>query len=90
MKFVEEFRQDLIAVINIDGSCRPQILEKNNNSKYARLLKEIKTLTGKGVLLNTSFNIHGEPLVCSPKDAIKTFISTGIKYLVIGDFIVTQ
>ena len=86
----EEFRQDLIAVINIDGSCRPQILENNNNSKYVKLLKEIKTLTGKGVLLNTSFNIHGEPLVCSPKDAIKTFISTGIKYLVIGDFIVTQ
>ncbi len=86
----EEFRQELIAVINIDGSCRPQILGKNNNSKYAKLLKEIKSLTGKGVLLNTSFNIHGEPLVCSPKDAIKTFISTGIKYLVIGDFIVTQ
>lgn len=86
----EEFRKALIAVINVDGSCRPQILEKNNNSKYARLLKEVKTLTGKGVLLNTSFNIHGEPLVCSPKDAIKIFISTGIKYLVIGDFIVTQ
>ena len=86
----EEFRQDLIAVINIDGSCRPQILEDNNESKYVKLLKEIKTLTSKGVLLNTSFNIHGEPLVCSPNDAIKTFISTGIKYLVIGDFIVTQ
>lgn len=89
-KVREEFRQDLIAVINVDGSCRPQILENDNNSKYARLLKEIKILTGKGVLLNTSFNIHGEPLVCSPEDAIKTFISTGIKYLVIGEFIVTQ
>ena len=86
----EEFRQELIAVINIDGSCRPQILGKNNNSKYVNLLKEIKSLTGKGVLLNTSFNIHGEPLVCSPQDAIKTFLSTGIKYLVIGNFIVTQ
>jgi len=86
----EAFGQDLIAVINVDGSCRPQILKSDSNSKYERLLKEIKKLTGKGVLLNTSFNIHGEPLVCSPKDAIKTFISTGIKYLVIGDFIVTQ
>jgi carbamoyltransferase len=86
----KEFRQDLIAVINIDGSCRPQILGKNNNSKYVNLLKEIKSLTGKGVLLNTSFNIHGEPLVCSPEDAIKTFLITGIKYLVIGNFIVTQ
>ena len=89
-KVRDEFRQDLIAVINVDGSCRPQILENDNNSKYVRLLNEIKTLTGKGVLLNTSFNIHGEPLVCSPEDAIKTFISTGIKHLVIGDFIVTQ
>lgn len=85
----EEFRNDLIAVINIDGSCRPQILA-DNNSKYINLLNEIKTITGKGVVLNTSFNIHGEPLVCSPKDAIKTFLTTGIKYLVIGDFIVTQ
>ena len=86
----EEFKQELIAVINVDGSCRPQILGKNNNSKYAKLLKAIKVLTGKGVVLNTSFNIHGEPLVCSPKDAIKTFLTTGIKYLVIGNFIVTQ
>jgi carbamoyltransferase len=86
----EEYRQELIAVINIDGSCRPQILGKNNNSRYAKLLKAIKVLTGKGVVLNTSFNIHGEPLVCSPKDAIKTFLTTGIKYLVIGNFIVTQ
>ncbi len=85
----EEFRNDLIAVINIDGSCRPQILAENN-SKYVSLLKEIKLLTGKGVVLNTSFNIHGEPLVCSPNDAIKTFLTTGIKYLIIGDFIVTQ
>ncbi len=86
----EEYRQELIAVINIDGSCRPQILGKDNNSKYAKLLKAIKVLTGKGVVLNTSFNIHGEPLVCSPKDAIKTFLTTGIKHLVIGNFIVTQ
>ncbi|MBT8378889.1 MAG: hypothetical protein KJN64_06650 [Ignavibacteria bacterium] len=88
-KVRDEFKQKLIGVINIDGSCRPQLLA-DNNSKYVRLLKEIKTLTGYGVLLNTSFNIHGEPLVCSPKDAIDTFISTGIKYLIIGDLIVTQ
>ncbi|MBT8387659.1 MAG: carbamoyl transferase, partial [Ignavibacteria bacterium] len=86
----EEFKQELIAVINIDGSCRPQILGKDINSKYAKLLNEIKILTGRGVVLNTSFNIHGEPLVCSPEDAIKTFLTTGIKYLVIGNFIVTQ
>jgi carbamoyltransferase len=84
-----EYKKGLIGVINIDGSCRPQILA-DHNSKYARLLKEIKVLTGTGALLNTSFNVHGEPLVCSPRDAINTFISTGIKHLIIGDFIVTQ
>jgi carbamoyltransferase len=88
-KVRDEYKQKLIGVINIDGSCRPQILA-DQNSRYVRLLKEIKHLTGNGVLLNTSFNIHGEPLVCAPKDAINTFISTGIKYLIIGDFIVTQ
>jgi carbamoyltransferase len=89
-KVREEFRQDLIGVINVDGSCRPQIIESNNDTKYQKLLSLIKSITGKGVVLNTSFNIHGEPLVCSPEDAIRTFISTGIKYLVIGDYIVTQ
>jgi carbamoyltransferase len=88
-KVRDEHKRKLIGVINIDGSCRPQIVA-DIRSKYANLLKEIKTLTGYGVLLNTSFNIHGEPLVCSPKDAINTFISTGIKYLVIGDYIVSQ
>jgi carbamoyltransferase len=89
-KVRKEFRQDLIGVINVDGSCRPQIVENNNDTRYQRLLGLIKLITGRGVVLNTSFNIHGEPLVCSPEDAIRTFINTGIKYLVIGDFIVTQ
>jgi len=89
-KVREEFRQDLIGVINVDGSCRPQIIDNNSDTKYQRLLSLIKSMTGRGVVLNTSFNIHGEPLVCSPEDAIRTFINTGIKYLVIGNFIVTQ
>jgi carbamoyltransferase len=89
-KVREEFRQDLVGVINVDGSCRPQIIENNNDTRYQRLLSFIKSITCKGVVLNTSFNIHGEPLVCSPEDAIRTFINTGIKYLVIGNFIVTQ
>jgi carbamoyltransferase len=89
-KVRKEFRQDLIGVINVDGSCRPQIVENIDDTKYQRLLSFIKSITGKGVVLNTSFNIHGEPLVCSPEDAIRTFFNTGIKYLVIGNFIVTQ
>lgn len=89
-KVRNKFKQDLIGVINVDGSCRPQIVNNHGNNRYERLLKIIKEKTGKGVLLNTSFNIHGEPLVCSPADAIRTLRATGIKYLIIGDFIVSQ
>ena len=74
-------------VINLDGSCRPQILKKQKTLFYD-LLREIRQLTGHGILLNTSFNLHGEPLVCSPEDAIKTMIETGSKNMAIGNFIV--
>lgn len=72
-------------VINVDGSCRPQIVKKDE-SKFSRLLQKIKDLTGLGVVLNTSFNLHGDPIVCSPQDAIKTYLATGIDHLMIGDF----
>ena len=74
-------------IINIDGSCRPQIVKKEN-TLFWNLLKEVKKLTGFGIVLNTSYNVHGEPLVCSPEDAINTFIKTNNKYLIINDYIV--
>ena len=81
-------RDILQGVINIDGSCRPQIVTEDN-SLFFRLLKETKKRTGVGVLLNTSFNVHGEPMVCSPIDAVKTFINkTDARFMVIGDYLV--
>jgi carbamoyltransferase len=81
-------KRDLVrGVINRDGSCRPQIVSKNG-SLFRRLLEEIKRLTGCGVLLNTSFNLHGEPLVCSPEDAIGTMADTMIGYMAMGNFLV--
>ena len=82
-----EYLEKLIGVINIDGSCRPQIVT-NHKSKFGKLLLEMKKHTGIGVLLNTSFNIHGDPLVCTPEDAVNTFIETGIKYLVMNNYLV--
>jgi len=87
---VRESKRDLVrGVINIDGSCRPQILP-DDDSLFARLLRAVKKLTGHGILLNTSFNIHGEPLVCSPGDAISTFLRTKSRYMAIGDCLVVR
>ncbi len=83
----EDMREVVKGVINIDGSCRPQILDSNETS-YEKLLHEIKKLTGHGVILNTSFNIHGDPIVCSPEDAVKTLIKSKADYLAIGNYIV--
>lgn len=83
----EDLRDKIEGVISIDGSCRPQILDKNETA-YEKLLYEIKKLTGKGIILNTSFNIHGDPIVCSPEDAVKTFLKTKANYLAIGNYIV--
>jgi carbamoyltransferase len=87
---VKKDKQKLVkGVINIDGSCRPQIIT-DYDSRYARLLKEYKKLSGIGIILNTSFNLHGEPLVCSPEDALSTFSRTKAKYLVLENYLLTK
>jgi carbamoyltransferase len=87
---VKKEKQHLVkGVINIDGSCRPQIVT-DANPRYARLLTEYKKLSGTGVLLNTSFNLHGEPLVCSPEDALHTFARTEAKHMVLGNYLVSK
>ncbi|MDY6837298.1 MAG: carbamoyltransferase C-terminal domain-containing protein [Thermodesulfobacteriota bacterium] len=87
---VRERKRDLVrGVINVDGSCRPQILPLDD-SPFVRLLKEIKKKTGHGILLNTSFNLHGEPLVCSPEDALSTFVRTRSKYMAMGSFLIMK
>jgi len=87
---VKKDKQKLVkGVMNIDGSCRPQIITENG-SRYAQLLNEYKKLSGVGVLLNTSYNLHGEPLICSPEDALSTFSRTSAKYLVLENYLVTK
>ncbi len=85
---VREDKRDCVrGVINVDGSCRPQIVG-DENPIYRDLLEEIRRLTGHGILLNTSLNLHGEPVVCSPQDAVKTMLDTGNEYMAIGNFLV--
>jgi len=83
----EDKRDEIEGVISVDGSCRPQIIS-GNESHYGRLLAEVKKMTGRGVVLNTSFNIHGDPMVCSPEDAIDTLKRTRNDYLVMGNYLV--
>jgi carbamoyltransferase len=77
------------AVSNVDSSVRPQMVGKDENKRYRNLLERIKKEKGIGIVLNTSFNLHGEPIACSPKDAVETQIKTRTKYMIIGDFLVT-
>ncbi|HEV2299747.1 MAG TPA: carbamoyltransferase [Candidatus Acidoferrales bacterium] len=85
-----EKRNEIPAVTHVDGSARPQTVEKSVNPLYWRLIREFGNRTGVPVVMNTSFNLRGEPIVCSPTDAIRTFFSSGMDALVIGDFIVEK
>ena len=78
------------AVVHKDNTMRPQMVSNKQNPLYHRLLSEFEKVTGHGVLMNTSFNVKGEPVVCSPRDAIKCFFDTGLDALVLDKFIVKK
>ena len=73
-----------------DKTARPQLVSKKYNLNYYKLIKEFKKITGLGAILNTSFNLHGEPIVYSPADAIKTFKNSGLEYLNIDNFLIQK
>jgi carbamoyltransferase len=85
-----EKRNVIPSVTHVDGSARPQTVERDINPLYWRLIHEFGQRTGVPVVMNTSFNLRGEPIVCSPTDAIRTFYSSGMDALVIGDFVVEK
>jgi len=86
----EKLRNDAPAIVHVDETCRVQIVHRNTNSLYHYLIKAFENETGVPVLLNTSFNIKGEPIVCTPSDALRTFWATGLDILAIGDFLVRK
>jgi carbamoyltransferase len=86
----EEKRAEIPAVVHVDGSGRLQTVERAINPRFHRLISEFKQLTGVPVLMNTSFNLNGEPIVCSPTDAIRTFHSCGLDVLVLGDCVLEK
>jgi carbamoyltransferase len=78
------------SVTHVDGSARPQTVEKEINPVYWRLIDEFEKRTGVPVIMNTSFNLRGEAIVHTPTDAIRTFFSSGMDALVIGSFLVEK
>lgn len=73
-----------------DKTMRPQILEEKTNPSYHKLIKEFEKRTGIGGVLNTSFNLHGSPIVCNPVDAVDTFLNSGLEYLAIGNYLASK
>ena len=88
--FLGKPRSTIPAITHVDYSARVQTVDSRRNPSLHRLLHAFEALTGCGVLINTSFNRRGEPIVCSPKDAIDCFLATGIDVLSIGPFIVRK
>ena len=86
----EEAKRLVPAIVHVDGTARAQTVSADTHPRYHALLMAFEQLTGVPVLLNTSFNIKGEAIVCSPRDAIRTFFSTGIDALAIGSLILEK
>ena len=84
----ERFRRECPAAVHVDGTARPQIVRAATNPSFHRVLEEYRALTGVGTVVNTSFNMHEEPIVCTPDDAVRSFVRGHLDYLAIGPFIV--
>ena len=83
-------RSDIPAVTHIDYSARVQTVSRETNADYYDLIAEFERQTGCGVIVNTSFNVRGEPIVCTPEDAYRCFMRTHIDYLVLGPFLLDK
>lgn len=86
----KEKRSIIPAVVHVDGTCRIQTVTKKENGRYYDLISEFKKITGTPLILDTSFNLAGEPIVETPADAIKSFLSTDMDYLVLEDYVITK
>ena len=83
-------RARLPAITHVDGTTRPQTVDAAVNPRYAGVIEQFAATTGLPVILNTSFNLRGEPIVSTPADALATFARSGLDALVLGDFLVTR
>ena len=83
-------RSDIPAVTHVDYSARVQTVHAETNPRYHALISRFKERTGCSVLVNTSFNVRGEPIVCTPEDAFRCFMGTGMETLAVGNFLLNK
>lgn len=84
----QELKELCPAVVHIDGTARPQLVHGDANAGYREILEEYRKIEGHSTVINTSFNMHEEPIVCTPYDAIRAFTLGHLDYLVLGDYLV--
>lgn len=89
-KVTDKWRHKIPQVVHVDGTLRPQLVDKETNPRYYNLIKSFYEKTGIPVLINTSLNRRGEPMVCAPRDAMRMFSESGLEYLAIGDYLIKK
>lgn len=90
LPIVNQPRSDLPAITHVDYSARIQTVDEKTNAFYYNIIKKFEEKTGYGVIVNTSFNVRGEPIVCTPKEAYDCFMRTGMDLLVLENFILLK
>ena len=90
LELLKALRSTIPAVTHVDYSARIQTVSRNENPLLYELLLRFERATGCGVLVNTSFNVRGEPIVCTPDDAYRCFVNTEMDYLVMGSFVLER
>ncbi len=86
----EEKIKEIPAIVHVDGSARPQTVSKKTNPRYYDLIKKFEELSSVPIVLNTSFNRRGEPIVCTPEGALKAFKGSKMDCVAIGNFLLTK
>jgi carbamoyltransferase len=86
----EHWKPRIPEVVHKDGTSRAQVVTRDTNPRYYELIEEMERLTGNAVVLNTSLNRRGEPIVCSPEDALNMFYGSDLQYLIMEDVLVTK
>ncbi len=84
------WRDRIPEVVHVNGTCRPQVVEKETNPKFYKVIENFYRKTGVPALINTSLNRKGEPIVCTPEDALAMFKGSGLEYLAMGNFLVSK
>lgn len=87
---MNRIRSDIPAVTHVDYSARLQTVSHESSPEFHAIIAEFDALTGCPVVINTSFNVRGEPIVCTPEEAYRCFMRTGMDYLVLGSYLLNK